>query len=193
MAPKRLNDILFRRHRALWTVLKLALHERQQTHLVYEIDFVTLSGDNKCKQCSRFIVGIDKPSLFRDASVFAMYMQPGHPSFNIGSSQDSKHSCLVSFPSSGAPRMSPRTSRIIHLMCNWFSNKPPTTRHEHVRAQWHARTVTGRKRTNVCRIPENVSSLARGQCIRHTCISMHIPRYVECTQGAPKMFILCRI
>lgn len=43
----------------------------------------------------------------------------------------------------------PRTSLIIHLTCNWFSNKSSTTRHEHVRAQRHARTVTDRKRTNV--------------------------------------------
>jgi len=134
----------------------------------------------------------DRAAFFprcRDASVFAMYMQPGRSDFNIGSSQDGKYSCLVSFPSSGASRMSLRTNRIIHLTCNWFSNKPPTTRHEHVRAQWHAQTVTSRKRTNICRIPENVSSRAWAMHPTH----VHPYTYVKCTQSAPKVFILCRI
>lgn len=103
----------------------------------------------------------------------SLCMQPGRPGFNIGSAQDGKPSCLRLSLLSRLP--SRRTSRIIHLTCNWFSNKPPPTRreHEHVCARRHARTVTGRKRTKdtwECLI-------TRGQCSWR--IYVHTPQRAE--------------
>lgn len=147
-----LNQIPFRRHRALWAALNFSVISiAEDSKLIWYTKEISprFSEIINVSDVRGSLYGYTSRLLSAMSRRVSLCMQPGRPGFNIGSAQDGEPSCVCLSLLSRLP--SRRTSRIIHLTCNWFSNKPPTTRHEHehVCARRHARTVTGRKRTNV--------------------------------------------